>query len=767
MRSRQKFHQLVDGKSKLWPLTSNLLRENVAGPGMTLHFNFQFMIIIWALLIALGWAILALVVDYDLLILGTRKFGSSFENCILVAWGYETQQRLMPQKVYFLVWAYLVTFLCSLLHSIRQLRVFQLMDEDNKTMSDFAAFITGMPKVKGDKLVEMDLKKAIADAAGVDHGAIEGVSVCWNYTRHQEAIMGFIKEDGANSDPDHKVSEGRKSEILQQQSLYPPQMKQPRKLFFGLEEKWFCEAGDSENDNADKEVEHAKDTLCQLETSENAFVVFRTEAERQTVVDKIKQSGGFAYSAKTLQLTILDQEPGTVNWKNFDGSSALTKILRLCYGSLYIFLGLLLWTVLFYGPYAWSVASFNYRNGQEPGFIYGFAFSMVVVIGNAIMYEICARVADFVGFLFSDDREACYMIVYTVSCTFNILLDLVTTFFMAWEIMKGLGFKTYFGERLEDVDGFNARFETYAMQRSLAENTFTYAFPSTYLIPFLLEPILTVILPYKFGELVVRTHPSILGRDAEDWLAPIPMYMGRYADLLLNVVLAVLIFFFPGGYTAKLFFFMAVCHVYIYAFDHCKVLRSIPSCTYATMTIDWWSQAMLAPCTAMILSCLIFKANGQGYGFDIKGDWVVLACLAVFWTHVVVHLLLLVYVVPLFGKKDLSDKWKDKTYAEVNRSEPLSWFSANPVHCLRSRHIYEHKTPCQYLMRGREHLLQVNEDIGCYFSCEKAEAEDFDNIAHGVRKDAEDLADLARSFTRRPPTNQADPRNESKDQEKK
>merc|ERR1719387_3456756 len=105
-----------------------------------------------------------------------------------------------------------------------------------------------------------------------------------------------------------------------------------------------------------------------------------------------------------------------------------------------IFAGLAVWTLFFYGPYSWSIFTWNYDNGQQPGFIYGLSFSMVVVIGNAIMYIICANVAEDIGYKSSDDREACYMVLYTVACTLNILLDLVTTYYMAFYIMSGLDF---------------------------------------------------------------------------------------------------------------------------------------------------------------------------------------------------------------------------------------------------------------------------------------------------------------------------------------
>merc|ERR550537_332573 len=123
---------------------------------------------------------------------------------------------------------------------------------------------------------------------------------------------------------------------------------------------------------------------------------------------------------------------------------------------------------------------------------------------------------------------------------------MVTTYFMAWAMMTGQGFRTHQGDHLHTVDDFTDRFETYAMQRILAENTFAYSFPSTFLIPFLIEPFITIYFPLKAGQLLVSKHPKVVGWQAEGWLVAAPMEMGRYADILLNVVLGILIFYFPG-----------------------------------------------------------------------------------------------------------------------------------------------------------------------------------------------------------------------------
>ncbi len=308
------------------------------------------------------------------------------------------------------------------------------------------------------------------------------------------------------------------------------------------------------------DVQNVKQMLNDLRCGHCAFVVLNTEAQRDKAVELINSSH-VQFRGNTLQAVACEDEPFSVLWANFDGASHGAKIWRMAQGMFKIFLALIFWATVFYGPYAWSIFVFDYTNGREPGVIYGLSFSLVVVVGNNIMYQVCSDVSDSIKFQTKDKRESCYMVLYTIACTLNVLLDFWTTYFTASVIMEELGFRTYFGVRLREVTSFTERFETYAMQRTLAENVFNYAFPSTYLLPFIIEPFATVLLPLQLGKSIVQSHPVIQGQDAEAWLAAAPMDMGRYADILLDVVLAVLIFYFPGGYTPSLFALMAGCHL--------------------------------------------------------------------------------------------------------------------------------------------------------------------------------------------------------------
>jgi len=191
--------------------------------------------------------------------------------------------------------------------------------------------------------------------------------------------------------------------------------------------------------------------------------------------------------------------------------------------------------------------------------------------------------------------------------------------------------------------------------------------------------------------------------------------------ILLNVFLGILIFFFPGGYTWSLFYGMCVSHIWIYLFDHWRVLDAIPAIKIVSKQVDWWAQVALGACCAVILSCLVFKANCETYaGYCLKDMSLIGTCTAAGLAHFVVHTLLLVYLVPIFGK-DVEDEPPNMPYEAVAKVEANSWFAVNPVHCLRSKYIHKDQPYCRFSSVGKEHLLEANPKIGCYFSDEAAD----------------------------------------------
>jgi len=701
---------------KLWPLwATNMCKDQVAGPGMMLHFNFQVVVMVWGLFVAVLWMGLCVFVDGALWKLGMRPFGTPRSNCIVVAWGYETQQRLMWTKVMFLAIVYVVSFLGAILYSIYQLRTFQATDYAYKTMKDYVAMLTGLPtSITGARNVEDELKAEIQKQLPALAGKVVGVSVAWDLSGYEEQLQTFAQVE---FDKEEQMS----AEASKQEVRTPIGVPLLRQALMAMEAQVLDVADELEEDKSPFPtsrssqsfhlVEPLEDILANMQVSGCAFVVFRTEEDR----DEAVKVGSFQFDEATVTIREKVAEPDTVLWDNFGGDTYHHRAQKLVASAGIIALACLFWAVVFYSPYAYYVMTFNYENGRQPGFLISLAFSMVVAVGNVIMYEVCARISDWVGFRFRDQREACYMVLYTVACMLNIALDWVSTYLTVEMIMNELGFRNYFGVPFQEISSFTTKFETYGMQRSLAENTFTYAFPSTYLFPFLFEPIASITIPYLFGRFIVKSHIGVQGRDAEDRLLMAPMDMGRYADILLNAILGILIFYFPGAYTWQLFLGLVASHAYIYAFDKFKVLREIPACNYASFDIEWCCQHMLAPIVGIVASCFVFKANCEPGFHCIAGIPLLGLCSAAWCLHVVVHLLVLRFVVPLFSLKRNEDPEAGKRYEEVAAATPSTWFSRNLVHCLRSQAKFGHSPPCTYMTVGKEALMKTNPSIGCYY----------------------------------------------------
>jgi hypothetical protein len=307
----------------------------------------------------------------------------------------------------------------------------------------------------------------------------------------------------------------------------------------------------------------------------------------------------------------------------------------------------------------------------------------------------------------------------------NVFLDMVVTYYTAMKVMVGLDFRTYHGVRLAEIDTFTEQFETYAMQRSLGGNTYAYAWPSTFFLCFVLEPFVTILVPFLIGRAIVRSHNEIKGTCSEAYMAAFEFDLGRYADILLNVFLGIIIFYFPGGYIWTLFFFMAFSHSFIYCFDHWRVLSVIPSVKIVSPNVDWYAQVTMCFCCAFILSCLVFKANCESYSGYCVQSWSLIGSTTLAGVaHFIVHVLILVYLVPMFGK-EVSHKEGSKTFAQVAEDEPRTWFAVNPVHCLRSKYIHKQQPHCLLASWGKEHLLESHPAINCHFTSEKAREEDY------------------------------------------
>lgn len=684
---------------QLWPLKTNTLAVPVAGPGSVLFFRYQLFIMVWALVIAGLWVAFVSSTDGSLYALGTENPQSPRELCAVIHRGYEQQRSLMSTKAYFLATAYVTSFVLCIGFGILQQRAFHRLNM-HATHADFIAYVDGLPPISGSENLEEILKTELQTALSQD---VVGVSVGWDFAQHSDRILEILQEDVMALEPASKADGADEGAA--------PQSSARWKWFRGMDKLMLTQVlgidlTDHSKIPAGPEALSAESISKSLVASPAALVVFKTESGRDAAVNSKKK---ISFRGSTLQVQALVAEPMGICWQNL-AIPRKKKRERIWAAIKMILLASFAWSVFIYMPFAQYTSSFSYSNGDRPSVAVTMSLTIIVVLGNLVMYTTCAEAAGRVGFMLRDSQEGTYMVLYTFSILVNILLDAALTGSIAYRTAVAQRARTYGGTLIADLTRAQAIFESFEIQRQLGLAVFKYCWPAMFFIPFVGEAIGANCFTLHLARLVVSSFSHIKGFRAQQALKIlVPMDSGRYADVLINITAAVLIFFLPGGYTLPLFIALALSHLFIICFDHYRVLRCVPSFCFCSSVVDDYGQMLLILPCALTLAAFVLKANCTvSSSFCVQDTSLGLSMLLAFTLHVAVHWFILQTIVPKLGNVKEHEPTKF-TYDQVAGSIAPSWFNLNPAHCLRSKYFYKHPAPCTYFMQGKEHLLRKNE----------------------------------------------------------
>lgn len=745
------------GSGRLWPIITNLHHHNVGGPGLLLHFNFQRALLFWGIAGIAIWVVWAYSTDPELLVLGLFPTGTAQQMCAVTQHGRLAQKKIMSSKVGFLVVFYIFTFVGLLVYAYLNGRRCEVMGAES-TMRDFAAVLTGLAEEVGSDQLEQELAKAVQEATGE---TVVGVSISWAYSDNSEAVgkatdqnlralhADFLKNARGGSSVGRVAAVasaaaslltggsgagGEEGEALPNATRpsgagVPPYMPVPeqaarrslwelscRPAFNRIEGFLGFGPNALQPKTGDRLNEEQIVTLLRaMKTTGMAFVVFHTEASRDAAVAVARERGSnFVVKGKRVELTAVDTEPNTVCWDHCQVSRA-KLFWNCCAGVGLVVVALLLWCACFYYPYAKWVSSFHYAHGEEPGFMQALIFSLLVTIGNQIMYFICSTIANNVGFTYKDCAEAFYTGLYTSAAFLNLIGDLTVEWYAGYKALVNSRSHTADGHLISDLVTREEIFESYPMQKILGSRHFAYCFPSCFLLPYLMEPLFAIYVPYHLAKLLLRTDKSVRGWEAQQTMQIfVPMDLSRYGDLLLNVMLATMILFFPPGTMLKLMLVFFLSHAYIYYYDKYRVLRCVPNFWFSTSIVDRFSQAFLAVPCGIILVAAVYKANCMSsQSYCLHSHRLIAACAGALLFHLTLHLSCLEFLVPKLINID--HKATKEPYEHAASRLPCTWFSSNPVHCLRTQYLQGASPPCVFFESGREYLLKANPKIGVYF----------------------------------------------------
>jgi hypothetical protein len=466
--------------------------------------------------------------------------------------------------------------------------------------------------------------------------------------------------------------------------------------------------------------QRAAELIHHMHCSDSAFVVFETEEGR----DRALESGAplTMPDGKSLSLVCIESQadPETVLWKEY-GISPEERPARLFKGCCWMAMALIGWTVILYIPYAHYMSSFTYSNGDEPSFFAENTFIILVFGAQFGLFILAQRVAGYVGYRTLDMEMSVYIVVYNVALIVNLLLDVSLVSYLSYEEMVGSGVRVADGRLLGELTSLQEIIESYPMQKSIGKLLFKYCWPVTFFLPYAAEPFAVIWMPWHIGCKFVGTKQGLVGERAEKCLELPKMEQARYADIMFNAILATTILFVAPGYLHLTWGVLIFSHAYIYVYDHYKLFRSFARFqSKSNECCKTGQQIFSIPC-GVLAAALVFKANQMSGGVDaklgsgyLKGGSLWMACIGALLGHILVHRFMLNVVIPAtLSVPDIKTKL---TYAEGAKLTPATWFSCNPVHCLRSKFLYKHEPAQVYFMVGEEHLQKVNPAIGAYFS---------------------------------------------------
>jgi len=766
-RSRSKIHN-EDEERRLYPLRTNLCSEFIpqGGIGVLLHFRFQRATVHWALLVAMIMGYVAFK-DYSLEGVSVMELEPQheevFETCLSLDSEDRMDMEIMRRHfLYATAFIYIVSFVGALLFAINQRRAFVEATAGVATMSNFALFCQGFPREpwgpaapqQGREGLEDEYTKFFRDSPWGD--SVLGVSIAWDLHDRREEVVEVLDNAIARMEAEHR-GDGPVS-------LQPPPARSCPCLpdieskLLGVESS--VRVPPREEEEAAEDAENGPparrtsrswrgpafvERFTDMETTGGVFVIFDTHDDLlkavQTPVPKFR-------GTHAIRVQQVDYEPATVLWDGFNVTRS-QRVMHVLKGLVCLMVLMLVWAVVFWGPYAYYVLSWAKVAGSVSalkgfsGILESTVLGLLITVGNQLVYAACTSIATGSRFLTTDSRDKMAVVLYTFAVSLNTVLD--------------VGLITLLAHRFQQSSGMDeaAFIRNPSTQHALFVQLTSYIFPGTILLPYLVEPVTTCIAPFFLFTRLIRSRPDVTSMQAQKCLECPPFDLNRYGDMIINLVLCNLIFFLTSVNIWSMFAQLFVSCVVMCMWDRYRFLRESRRTQFATNKMDVCAQYLTVfPC-AVLAGGLAFKYQGgqamvNGWGREaflaIRVEWIIVF-LAMF-AHTLVHTLLLYFVVPLFAVQKVEPE--PITYAALAEKSSCSWFNANPMHCMRSLHYYCHRPPHVCAYPGRSHLHRANPDIHAYYEAPediKAAQSMLRNIMSEASEHMEQGAEIARTAT--------------------
>jgi len=628
-----------------YPLDVNVHKKDIVGVGLALFYNS----ILWIACVALLFMIVTFWVyariDNPFTEDVAGVLATTELNCsnVMLSRTQEALAKYATSNFWALGFLYIVTFIMSLVYGCVQKEHAQWFDAQNKTMSDYALYVTGLPKDETDEVVlrswfdEQFFKANIhSKPENVRLAPVAGVSICYDYVGHEDKVeeltwrlMEFSETQSmatADSFMEHKrrrdsqlygsqegpadLSErSRKSHIkhrstvgdvqfssqMRNEKLGPLSPLSDNYEHFGLKRSFAALQKEA--------LPFFEDGDKKLIGSGKAFVIFRHSKDGDAVYEHYCENKGcLKHGDNQVHLREVFSEPPSVLWRNMGVTNhmrrqrmakAALKICVMIAGIQYLVMRVLIGNIVL--PYARAGAMATGKKMVVAG----------IILGNLNM--VCCIMIWFTcwgaGYNKKDWFDICVFFANLILSFANTAMNLGATVVTVYEQKSGA------------TDLASLLFlapVSIGTENALAENIYMMMTPGMTFINYLMFPLMAGVLPWIWNLFLMRLiyvwgcfpkwllkvlkvflpfAPESLNdyndRNAEKGLEP--MEIGLPWDYAANIILPSICFsmlFFLSPFVWKAFaaLFMWACFYYCWCrYVHFRVMRA---CHYSTHRLD-------------------------------------------------------------------------------------------------------------------------------------------------------------------------------------
>jgi hypothetical protein len=303
--------------------------------------------------------------------------------------------------------------------------------------------------------------------------------------------------------------------------------------------------------------------------------------------------------------------------------------------------------------------------------------SLVLAVSNRHLWVLSGAASKRFQVHLQDQQESAFICIYFVASSANVALAFLALLAAANLAIQQRQFPN------------SNELQNEVIQRLLGDALYYYTCYGFLIFPLLIEIVFGLWFRHMLVALYVRTR-KIDFIDAVTYMVPPSKHLTRYADIVRNMlVVAVVLSSFPfRAMGALLFLFFAILITYI--IDRLTVVRDFTHFHYSTDLMDSVAMRLLALPLCVLALNLYAQSRGSGYPASSMVGVAVL------------HMLIYQFFISVARRDSMADmrSGRRRDYHAVDRERAIGWFSGNPIHGLREKHLLKKTIPPRVVCAG-------------------------------------------------------------------